>query len=203
MDLATTLKKYSQACRDPLGLAGLLRLALGLILIFVCSSCLPEKVARVEFKGDGVLIQSGKDRLTARLVGGERSGAFLLVGGSGRGIFPFTAHFSAIPIPVVNQLIREHGDFLKCKSSGALEAQGSASSMFLYAQDTEVAKKLRAVDGLVMSWKYPVVEMTFVEIEVTAHTTDFFGRQIDVNSSAYRPNYIVKKVTLLKQNFVE
>lgn len=203
MDLATTLKKYGQACRDPLGLAGLLRSAVVLTLIFVCSSCLPEKVAHVEFKGDDVLIQSGKDRLTARVLGGERSGTFLLVGGSGRGIFPFTAHFSVIPIPVVNQLIREHGDFLKCKSSGALEAQGAASSMFLYAQDTGAAKMLRAIDGLVMSWKYPVVEMTFVEIEVTAHTTDFFGRQIDVNSSAYRPNYIVKKVTLLKQNFVE
>ncbi len=172
-----------------------------MLMIFYSPFCLLPKSAYVEQDGEQVVIQSGQNHLTARLAGKEQTASFLIVGGSGRGIFPFTAHFSVIPMSVADRLTKEHGDFLKCNSSGALEAQRATSFMFLYAQDNAVAQILRAVDQLAKSWKYPVVEMTFSKIDVIAHTTRWIGCGIKVDSSSFQPNFLVKKIRLVEQDF--
>ena len=163
-------------------------------------SCDDRRAVQVERRGDEVVIHSGKDTLTARTIGGKRSTTYLLVGGSGRGLFPFIAHFSVIPMAKVERFEREYGDFLKCKSSGALEVEGNVGSMFLYASNENVAEVLHETDNFAMLWKHPIMKMTFVEIKIVKHTAKILGKEVKVESN-FRPNFLVTHAELIHSNY--
>jgi len=124
-----------------------------------------------------------------------------VVGGTGRGMFPFTAHFSVIPLARLQQFLRDYGSFEECRASGVLDADGNVSSMFLYAADEKVARTLRKIDDLAMSWSYPVVRLTVIRIDILEHSADVLGRPVKGDSAEFNPSFLVKEAVLVRSSY--
>ena len=175
--------------------------------IFFCSSCVIEqKPIKVTREGDRIIVQEGAYRLLARQIARERTDTFLVAGGSGRGIFPFTAHFSVIPAFGIRRLMRECKSIFECRARGVFDHPDNVTSMFLYAANDEVAKQLRSVDAMAMSWMYPIVRLTFTPIETVSQTRRFMDRDIELESAEYSPKFLVTDAVLLNktlQSFIQ
>lgn len=173
---------------------------IGLLLsafsLYSCDYQSPSVI--VEQQDDGLIIKSGKHTIYARELGEKHTEEFLLVGGTGRGMYPFTAHFSVIPTSRVEQIKRKSG---KGTVLAALESSDYVRSMFLYPVHQTVGKELLEADGLAMTSNYPVVRMSFVEINVTKHTVKVLGREVEEARDEFAPCYLVVHLEIVHENY--
>ncbi|MEW5894641.1 MAG: hypothetical protein AB1650_02615 [Candidatus Omnitrophota bacterium] len=168
-----------------------------------CEQNIPREI-EVHIDGKTVQIKSGQHCLNAELTGEEDTETFVLVGGSGRGFFPFTAHFSVLSISTIQRLKREFGDSVNLDMRGSLESKARPVSMFLYASNPTVAQTLDDADDLAMSWNYPVIKIRYAEIKILEHSAVFFGHDVPVRGSYdYKPNFLVTSAVLISPQFSE
>jgi len=175
---------------------------IGLVLcVLIAVSCdFSEKIS-VRSRTGKMEITSGDDLIIAQPVGQERTVSFLVVGGTGRGMFPFTTHFSVIPLARLQQFLRDYGSFEECLAGGVLDADGNVSSMFLYAGDEKIARTLRKIDDLAMSWHYPVVRLTVVKIDILEDSADLMGQRVAGESAEFQPAFLVKEAVLIRSSY--
>ncbi|MFP4472445.1 MAG: hypothetical protein ACLFPX_01050 [Candidatus Omnitrophota bacterium] len=172
-------------------------------LIAALGACDYYKSGTVELRQGKYHLTSGKDRLTAESAGEQKQETFLVVGGTGRGFFPFTAHLSVIPAENVERVLSDCGGFEQCRAAGELEQNAWVESMFLYAADDDAARQLTRIDELAMTWEYPLVSLTFRKIRILDHTRAVLDGEVPVRSDSFSPNYIVSHIKIIRKNYGE
>jgi hypothetical protein len=173
------------------------------VIVIAAFSIIPRigKSTDIEQRGEELSISIGKHRLIANINGGEIQDSFLIIGqGLRHGDLYFTALLSVIPLNVTEQLNRTYGDFHKCASPGASEAQRSVKTMILYAANHNVEQKLKSIDKLTLAGKSPVIQITYMELKITSHTIKMSGEEIQVTSRDNTPSFLVKDVQLIKKD---
>lgn len=171
------------------------------LCVLIAVSCDFSEKTSVRSRHGKLEITAGDDLIIAQPVGQAQTGSFLVVGGTGRGMFPFTVHLSVVPMARLQQLMRDYKDFKECQASGDLEDEANTASMFLYAGDEKIARALRKIDDLAMSWRYPVVRLTVIKIEILKHSADVLGQPVAGDSAEFKPSFLVKEVVLVRSSY--
>jgi len=159
-----------------------------------------SKSTGIEQKGRRLSITAGKHRLKANIIGLEISQSFLVIGGSYRGDYHYTAELSVIPLNTAKQLARAYPDFRKCSSPGASAAKRSVQPMLLYAANSGTKRRLRSISRFATAGKEPVVKMTYMEINITNHTMKFGDEEIPVDFRTNIPFFLVKDVQIIEKD---
>jgi hypothetical protein len=175
------------------------KLIVVLVLVIAAIYIIPRsgKSTDIEQRGKELSITVGKHSLTAAIIGHQITNSFLIVGGSTGDLF-FTASLAVIPLNTAERLARTYGDFRKCGSQGAYEAQRSIESMLLYAENHDAERTLRRIDKHAMAGNNTIVQMTYVQLNITNHTVR--GREISIVSSGNIPSFLVKDVQIIEKN---
>lgn len=156
--------------------------------------------AQVTQTGDAVSITIGRHKLEGVVLDPEYSDSFLAIGGMTGSDFFFTAHLSVMPLETAEALAERYGNFRRCSSPGAAAAQRSVDHMALYAADARVERRLKQINRLALKHKSPVFKMTFVELDITHHTMEQMGHEIEVVSHGAGPFYLVRKIELVEED---
>ena len=150
--------------------------------------------------GDAVSITIGRHRLEGVVLDPEYCDSFLTIGGMSGSDFFFTAHLSVIQLSTAEALAGQYGNFRRCSSPGASAAKSSVDHMALYAADAKVERRLKRINRLALKHKSPVFKMTFIELDITRHTMEQMGHEIDVVSHGAGPFYLVRKIELIDED---
>lgn len=172
-----------------------------LILVIAAMYAIPRigKSAEIEQRGRELSITVGKHRLTASVIGSEIRDSFLIIGGGPcRGDLYFTALVSVIPLDTAERLAQRYGNFRKCNSPGASEGKRSVESMLLYAANRGVERRLRGINRLAMAGKNPIIQMTYVELNINSHTVR--GEEIPIAYNSNMQSFLVKDVQLIEED---
>jgi hypothetical protein len=178
------------------------KIVAALVLVVAAISIVPRigKSTSIEQTGDQLSIAVGKHKLTAAAVGRETTESFLIVGGSPTGDLYFTSCLAVIRLDAAERLGRKYGDFRKCSSPGASEAQRSVEAMFLYAASRDVERRLKNIDELAKSGKNAIVKVTYVRLKIIDHKIKRMGTEIQVISRDITPSFLVKDVQIVQEN---
>jgi hypothetical protein len=117
---------------------------------------------------------------------------------SGRGMF-FTAGLAVITLDTAESLADRYGNFRRCGSPGAKEAMRNVDHMALFAADAGVKRRLKQISRLTLKHEDPVFKMTFVELDITDHTVEQMGHEMEVVSHGVGPFYLVKEIQLVQK----
>ena len=181
-----------------------MRKIMAVLVLVVASICIIPRISKstdVKQQGNELSITVGKHQLTATIISGEIEESFLIVGnGPCYGDLYFTALLSVIPLNTAEQLARTYGDFRKCSSPGAYEAKKSVIPMILYAANRTVDRKLRSINKLNITDRNPVIQMTYMELNITNHTMKEFGEEIQVTSNGNCSSFLVKDIQLTEKD---
>ena len=72
--------------------------------------------------------------------------------------------------------------------------------MILYAANRTVDRKLRSINKLNITGRNPVIQMTFMELDITNHTMKEFGEEIQVTSVGNCSSFLVKDIQLTEKD---
>ncbi len=175
------------------------KLIVALILVIAAIYIIPRisKSTDIEQRGKELSITVGKHHLTAAIIGHQITNSFLIVGGSTGDLF-FTANLAVIPLNTAELLARTYGDFRKCGSQGAYEAQRSVKSMLLYAANYDVERALRKINKLAVAGNNTIIQMTYVQLSIINHTIK--GQEIPIVISSNIPSFLVKDVQIIEED---
>jgi len=173
-----------------------------LVLVVAAISIVPRigKSTSIEQTGDQLSIAVGKHKLTAALVGAQTTESFLIVGGAPTGDLYFTSCLAVIRLDAAERLAQRYGDFRKCSSPGAREAQRSVKSILLYAATRDVERKLKKIEKLAEPGKNAIVKMTYVRLNIIDHKIKRMGKEIQVISRDTAPSFLVKDVQIVEKD---
>jgi len=171
-----------------------------LVLVIAAIYIIPRssKSTDIEQRGRDLSITVGKHQLTATIIGRQIRNSFLVIGGSCRGDVFFTSLFPVIPLDTAERLARTYGNFFKCSSPGAYEAKRSIKSMVLYAANHDVERRLKSIDKLALDRKDPVIQMTYVQLNITNHTVR--GQEIPIILGSDMHPFLVKDVRIIEED---
>ena len=113
----------------------------------------------------------------------------------------FTTLISVIPLDTAEQLARTYGDFRRCGSAGAAEGMRSTIPVFLYADNRRVERKLKKVNKLANAVKDPVIEMTFVQLDINDHEIECNGQMMQVTSEDSTDAFLVKDIQIIQEEY--
>ena len=178
------------------------KIAAALVIVGAAIYVVPRvgKSTDIEQKGRQLSISVGKHKLAATADGPETTESFLVVGGSAAGDVYFTSCLAVIPLGAAERLADRYGDFRKCNSAGASEAQRSVESMLLYAAGRNVERKLKKIDKLAKAGRNAVVEMTYVRLNIIDHKIERMGEEIQVVSRDNASSFLVKDVLIVERD---
>ena len=159
-----------------------------------------SKSTEIERTGNKLLITSGKHKITASIVGYEKTDSFLVFSGSGNSDLDFTTPFSVIPLHTADLLAQRYGNFFKCASPGASEAKRNVINLFLYPMDSAVERSLKSIDKLLKDDKDPVIKMTYVELIITDHKFKRFGEEVQFDYCGNFTSCLVKDIQLIQED---
>lgn len=149
--------------------------------------------------GDSLSFVFGDHRLEATVTGDEYHDSFLVVGGIRPGDLFFSTLLAVIPMETAEQLAESYGDFRRCGSPGAREAERHTLTMGLYAVDGRVERTLDKINKLALAHKDPIFEMRFAPLTITDHKAIHNGEEIEVRSRSGFEPFLVKEVRLLRK----
>jgi hypothetical protein len=177
------------------------KLVVPLVIIVVAIYAVPRlgKSTTIEQNGNQVSIAIGQHRLTASTTSNEITDSFLVVGGFSGGDMYFTTLLSVIPLDTAERLYRTYGDFRKCGSPGAAEGMRSAIPVLLYADNSNVERKLKKVNEFANAAKDPVIKMTFVQLNITDHKIEHGDQMVQVISQDDSDAFLVKDIQIIHE----
>ncbi len=175
------------------------KLLAGLILVIAAMYIIPRsgKSTDIEQRGNELSITVGKHQLTAVIIGQQITQSFLIVGGSTGDLF-FTTSLAVIPLDTAERLAGTYGDFRKCGSRGAYEAQRSVKSMFLYAANHDAERTLNRINKLAVDGDNTIIRMTYLQLSITNHAVK--DQEIPIVTSGNMPSFLVKDVEIIEKN---
>ncbi len=175
------------------------KLLAALVLIFAAIYIIPHsgKSTDIEQRGKELSITVGKHQLTAVIISHQIKKSFLIVGGSTGDLF-FTASLAVVPLDTAERLARTYGDFRKCKSQGAFEAQRSVKSMILYAANHDAEKTLKKINKLAVAGNNTIIQITYEQLNIINHTIK--GQETPIVISSNIPSFLVKEVQIIEKN---
>lgn len=178
------------------------KIGAALVLVVAAISIVPRigKSTSIEQTGDELSIAVGKHKLAAAVVGRETTESFLVVGGSATGDVYFTSCLAVIQLDAADRLAQRYGDFRKCSSPGASEAQRSVESMLLYAASRDVERRLKKIDKLAEPGKNAIIKMTYVRLNIIDHKIKRMGSETQVISRDTAPSFLVKDVQIVHED---
>ena len=159
-----------------------------------------SKSMEIQRSGNKLSITSGKHKISASIVGSQRTESFLVFGGSKNSDLDFAFPFSVIEFNTANRLAQRYGDFFKCASPGASEATKNIKSLFLYPENSDIERSLKSIDKLAMNDKNPVIRMTYVELMITDHIIKKYGQEVQLDYRGGFESYLVKEVQLIEED---
>ena len=176
------------------------KIVVPLVIIAVAIYAVPRigKSTVVEQDGNQLSITIGKHHLTAAAISSQITDSFLVVGGCRGGDMYFTTVISVIPLDTAEHLFRTYGDFRKCGSPGAAEGMRSSITVFLYADNRSVERKLKTVNKLANAVKDPVIKMTFVQLDITDHKIECGGEMVQVTSKDAADAFLVRDIEIVQ-----
>ncbi len=177
------------------------KIVVPLVIIVAAVYAVPRigKSTVIEQDGNQLSITIGRHRLTAAVIGSEITDSFLVIGGSAGGDMYFTTLLSVIPLDTAERLYRIYGDFRKCGSPGAAEGMRSVIPVLLYADNRNVERKLKTVNGLANAGKDPVIKMTFAQLDINDHKIEYNGQMTQVTSQDTTDAFLVKDIQIIQK----
>jgi hypothetical protein len=172
-----------------------------LVIIVVAIYAVPRlgKSTTIEQNGNQVSMTIGNHHLTASAMSNEITDSFLVIGGFSGGDMYFTTLLSVIQLKTAERLHRTYGNFRKCGSPGAAEGMRSVIPVLLYADDYHVERKLKTVNRLANSGKDPVIQMTFVQLNITDHQIAHGDEMLQVTSRDDTDAFLVKDIQIIEK----
>ena len=179
------------------------KIVVPLVIIVAAIYAVPRvgKSTVIEQDGNQLSIAIGRHRLTAAVVSSQITDSFLVVGGSRGSDMYFTTLLSVIPLDTAERLYRTYGDFRKCSSPGAAEGMRSAIPVRLYADNRSVERKLKTVNKLANAVKNPVIEMTFVQLDINDHKIEYNDEMIQVTSQDTSDAFLVEDIQIIQEEY--
>jgi len=177
------------------------KIVVALVIIAVAIYAVPRlgKSTTIERNGNQVSIAIGQHRLTASAMSHEITDSFLVVGGSPEGDLYCATLLSVIPLNTAERLYQMYGNFRQCSSPGAAEGMRSVISVLLYADNYNVERKLKKVNRLANAGKDPVIEMTFVQLNITDHKIKHGDQMVQVTSQDNMDAFLVREIQIIQE----
>ena len=169
----------------------------GAAVYFVSQRGGATEIAQV---GDNLEITIGDHRLQATLAGREYHDSFVVVGGMRQGNVHFDTLLSVIPLEKAQQLAKRYGNFRRCGSAGAREAQDNILPMTLYAANGSVKRTLKKANKLGLAAKSAVIEMTFVPLKIRDHTIQHERGDVKVDLPLHFDSYLVREARIVEKD---